>query len=118
MAVRHGIPYHLVSTASNNALCVRAGMGEITNIWVTNINAAIMFVKFFDTVVVPLPGTDPPVFVLGVPGGGAAGAGGSMAIPDGLSFLNGIGIAMVVNAADTDNTPVAAGDLVLSFIYR
>jgi hypothetical protein len=118
MSVRHGIPFHIVSGASNNALCVRAGRGEVTEVWVTNINAAIRFVKFYDTPVAPQPGTDAPVFVLGVPGGGAAGAGGSLSIPNGLTFDSGIAFAILTNAVDSDNTPVAAGDIVLSFIYR
>lgn len=118
MSKRVGIPFHLVSVASNNAQIVKGGPGQVAAIWATNINAAIAFLKFFDVAQLPNPAIDGPHFVCGIPGGAAAGAGGSLAIPGGLCFTNGIAFAIVTGAADGNNTAVAAGEVVVSFVYR
>jgi hypothetical protein len=115
---RVGIPFHLVSVASNNAQIVKGGRGLVSAVWATNINAAICFLKFFDVATLPNPLTDAAHFVCGIPGGAAAGAGGSLAIPGGLCFDNGIAFAIVTGAADGNNTAVAAGEVVISFVYR
>jgi len=115
---RVGIPFHLVSAASNNAQIVKGGAGTVSAIWCTNINAEIAFLKFFDVATLPNPATDAAHFVCGIPGGEAAGAGGSLAIPGGLCFSNGIAFAIVTGAADGNNTGVALGEVVVSFVYR
>jgi len=113
-----GIPYQLVSAATNNAQIVRGAPGQVTAVWCTNTNAAIRFLKFFDVARIPEPANDRPVFICGIPGGGAAGAGGSIAIPGAICFDNGIGIAIVTGAADGDNSAVAAGEIVVGFVIR
>lgn len=114
MPRRVAIPHHFVSAAGNNARVIKGGRGWVSGIWGTNTNAAIMFVKFFDVADTPNPATDRPAYVCGLPGGGAAGAGGSM--PGRFCFDNGIAIAMVAGAADGDNSPVLAGEIVFSFV--
>ena len=113
-----GTPFHFVSEASTNAKIIKGGPGQVTAIWCTNINAAIRFLKFYDVAQAPNPATDRPVFVCGIPGGGAPGAGGSIAVPGAICFDNGIGIAIVQLAADTDATAVALGEIVVSFVVR
>lgn len=118
MSRRRGIPFHLVSGASNNARSVQGERGYVTALWATNTNAAIMFLKWFDSANTPDPANDLPVFVCGIPGGAAAGAGGALAIPEhGLCFEQGIAFAIVTGAADFNNAPVAAGEIVISFVY-
>lgn len=119
MPSKRGVPFHQVSSGDNNARCIRGDPGIVSAIWATNINAAIRYLKFFDTAVTPDPSKDRPHFVCGIPGGGAAGAGGSIALPDGgLWFDNGISFAIVTGAADGDNTGVAAAEIVVSFIFH
>jgi hypothetical protein len=103
-------PYHLPSSAaSNNSTNVKASAGTVYNITVTNTNAAVRYLKLYDKATAPTVGTDTPVMTLGIP----PNVGGySVPFPVGLKFSNGIGFGMVVNAADADNTSVAAGDLV------
>lgn len=111
------LPFHLVSSANNNATLVKATTCWLYTIWCTNVNAAIRFLKFYDVNVVPNPAVHLPAFVCGIPGA-AAGAGGSLALPVGLTFFTGLGIAIVAGAADTDNTAVAAGEIVISIGYH
>lgn len=117
------IPFHRVANVSNNATLVVGRPARLYSIWVTNVTATILFLKFFDTQVTPNPLTDQPVFVCGVPGvllaGATSGAGGALSLPRGIRFENGLGLAMVTGAADGNNTSiVAAGDLVASITYR
>lgn len=110
--------FHLISNASNNARVVRGGPGFVAALWATNTNAAIRFLKFFDVAINPIPATDQPIFVCGIPGGAAAGAGGALAIPGGLRFGRGIGFALVTGAADFNDGAVAAGEIVISFVFQ
>jgi hypothetical protein len=111
------VPYHLVSGASTNATLVIGATAWVQSIWATNVNAAIRFLKFYDTAKPPVPGTDLPVWVSGIPGN-AAGAGGTLSLPTGMTFFNGIGIAIVAGAADLDATAVALNEIVVSFSYQ
>jgi hypothetical protein len=111
------VPFHLVSSANNNATLVRATTCWLYAVWATNVNAAIRFLKFYDLNVVPDPAVHLPSFVCGIPGA-VAGAGGSIALPVGLVFFTGLALAIVTGSADTNNTSVAAGEIVISIGYH
>ena len=81
-----------------------------------NLAAAPAYIKFYDKATAPVVGTDVPVFVVMAPGN-ANGAGAVVAPRRVLTFLNGISFGIVTGIADTDNTGVAANNVVLSLGY-
>lgn len=109
--------YKLVSAATNNAQCPKASAGQVYAIIASNINAAIRYLKFYDKASAPTPGSDTCVWVVPIPGAGTAGAGSAIAIPPGLKFATGIAIAIVTGIADSDNTAVAANEILISLAY-
>lgn len=111
------VPFHLVSGASNNATLIQPNASWVICIWATNVNAAIRFLKLYDLNVTPVPAAHVPSWVCGLPGN-TAGAGGTLAVPEGLTFATGLGIAIVAGSADNDSTAVAAGEIVVSIGYR
>lgn len=110
-------PYHRVSTADTNAASVKGTAGQVFAVWATNVNAAIRYLKFYDVSGTPNPASDAVKWVCGIPGN-TAGAGGAIAFPPGLEFTTGIGIAIVTGAGDTDNTGVAASEILVSIAYK
>lgn len=111
-------PYKAISLATTNALSVKASPGQVGYLWVTNSNAAMRWLKFYNKASAPTVGTDIPVHTLGLPGGGTAGAGGVVPIPAGIEFTTGIGIAITTGSADGDTGAVAAGEIVVNLGYK
>lgn len=112
------IPFRRVSTADNNAVCLKAKATRLVALVVGNINAAVRYLKFYDKASTPAPGTDTPVFVVPIPGGGSAGAGGTIPLGEGIPFYNGLSMALVTGIADSDNTGVAANEIIVSGLYE
>ncbi len=111
-------PRHYVSTPSTNATSVKAGPGTLTMLACGNNNAAVRFVKLYDTPDRPNVGQDTPALTLIVPGG-ATGAGFVLPLgPDGIGFTYGIAFAMTTGMADSDTGAVGLNDLVLSLAFR
>ena len=103
------------SAATTNATVVKATPGVVTGLMVVNTNAAARYVKLYDKATAPVPGTDIPALTVQVP------ASGQVILPlsiMGMAMANGIGFAMTVNAADTDATAVAAGDLLMTLLWN
>ena len=105
--------YEVVSAASNNAALIKGSPGYVAGWYCVNTATAYRYVKLFDKASSPTVGTDIPVWVIGIPSGSAANA--SLDAP--LQLVNGIGIGIVVGSSNTDNTAVAAGDVVASIAY-
>lgn len=105
--------FRVVSLNSTNATSQKVGNANLYQIIVTNTNAAVRFVKFYDKASVPTVGTDVPTMTLGF-------ATGTTPInlekmPE--SFTLGLAFAMTTGAADSDAGVVAAGDLILHLRY-
>lgn len=109
-------PFSLVSSASINAQVVKPQPGFLYSVWVTNINAAIRYLKLYDLAIPPVPAIHTPVWRLGIPGN-AAGAGGSLELAVPLSFYNGIAITLVQGPTDIDSTAVAAAEILVSLSF-
>ena len=106
--------YHTVSAASTNAANIKASAGQIFGFNVFNNAAYPVFVKLFNKATAPIPGTDTPVFTIGV----QAGVLATRSIENGVAFGTGIGIAIVKGIADADATAVAASDCVVDLQYK
>lgn len=101
------------SAATNNAANVKPGPGSIFGIsgMVASVGASV-FLKFFDTAGVPNPALDVPLYSFGLAFNGGPRGIFSFTLPaGGLDFPTGIGLALVRGAADLDNTPINAGQI-------
>lgn len=98
------------SAATNNAALIAAGPHQVYFVIAYNTSTSLRFMKLYNRASgVPNPATDTPVVSLPIPPGGGIALDLNIAI--GL-FPLGLAIALVQNAADNDNTAVAAGDIV------
>lgn len=117
--VRGGLtPYKLNSAATTNATSLKASAGVVGMCVVTNINAAVRYLKLFNKASAPTVGTDVPVQVYTIPG---STTGGGVAVPlppHGLAFSTGIAFAITAGAADSDTTAVALNEIIVNLGYK
>jgi hypothetical protein len=98
--------YALVTTASTNGALIVAGTKILNEITISNLTAAIIYVKLYNKATAPTVGTDVPLVTIPVPVGGLVALEfGAM----GKRFNLGLGIAVTGAAAATDTTAVAVG---------
>lgn len=105
--------YEGVAAASNNATSVKNAAGQVFGYSLYNAAAYAVFLKFYNKATSPSPGSDTPVWVVGVPASSQVNL--SLHVP--LTFGTGIAYAVVKGIANNDNTSVAASDCVWSIQY-
>ena len=111
------LPFRLISAASTNATSVKASAGTITTIVAVNINeTTVSYLKIYDKATAPTVGTDIPVMTIPIPTN-IQGAGIVIPIPNGVTFSNGIAIAITGGVADSDTTAVVANEVVVNLTY-
>jgi hypothetical protein len=98
---------HIVSAASTNATVVKAGAGRLLGVVLTNNAASKVYVKFHNQTTTPTAGSG-VVRSFGIPAGGTL----AFSLEGGIAFSTGIALTTVTGAADSDNTAVAANDIV------
>lgn len=113
-------PFKLIAANTNNATNLKPTPGRIEGIELGGIGAAPAYLKLYDKATTPTCGTDVPVKVLIIPAAATAanGAANNVTIPDGFSFLLGIGFCVVVGITDADNTAPAAATYIVNIDYR
>jgi hypothetical protein len=94
------------SLASNNAALIKVGAGRLYGLNGLNATAGVKYIKFYDVAAIPNPAVDVPKCSFAM----AASVPFMFDARD-LDFKLGMGIVIVVNAADTDNTAIAAADV-------
>lgn len=99
-----------VSAATTNANLVKAGPGAISAVVACNTSAAWKYLKVFNKATAPVPGTDTPIFNIGIPPGSSI----ALQLPAALRCSAGIGIAITGGSALLDATAVAVGDVSVS----
>lgn len=109
--------HHVVSANSNNATSLKASAGQVYSIQVFNLNASPRYLKFYNKASAPSPGSDTVVKSILIPGN-TAGAGVALSWPGGVEFSTGIAYALVTGVGNTDNTAVAASEIVLNIDYK
>lgn len=111
-------PYSYISAGTSNqdSQVAKNGAGQLYALYLTNINAAVRYVKIYDKATGPTS-SDTPVLRLAVPGN-AAGAGGAVPIPPGCVFANGISIRITTGSADNDTGAAATGDVLVNLFYK
>jgi hypothetical protein len=106
--------YKLISAATTNATSVKASAGKLIGYYLSNANAAVRFVKFYNKASAPTVGTDTPVLSLMIPAGGAANLDSAC----GIDFGTGIAFATTTGAADSDTGAVAANEIIVNLWYK
>lgn len=109
--------FKVVSAATTNANVVKATPGNLYTITATNYHATVAkYLKIYDVAGgVVVVGTTVPVLVIQVPPVSVVThlTFGTF----GLAFANGIGIAITLNAIDTDTTAVTAAEVKACLAY-
>jgi len=105
----------LASAATTNATTLKAGAGTLYSVTVTNIGAAVCFLKLFNKASNPTLGTDAPVATIAIP---ASGVPVTVAIGAlGQRFATGIAYAITNLIADNDTTAVVASQVKVMWSY-
>lgn len=111
------LPFRLISEASTNATLVKASAGTLTTITAINLSEeAVSYLKIYDKASAPTVGTDVPVMTIPIPTN-SLGAGVTISIPNGITFSNGIAIAVTSLVADSDTTAILADEVVINLTY-
>jgi hypothetical protein len=107
-------PYKLISAATTNATSVSTTANTLLyGYYISNTNAAVRYVKFYNKASAPTVGTDTPVLVLAIPGSGAA----NVSFSAGINFTTGLAFATTTGAADSDTAAVAANEIIVNLVY-
>lgn len=120
LASGDGATWHsLISAASTNATNVKASAGTVYGLSVTNINAAVRYIRFYNLSSAPTCSSATGIAGRFAIPASATGAGQVVPIPPfGIAFSTGIGYCLTTGSGDTDNTAVAAGDLIVNVFYK
>lgn len=106
-----------ISAATTNSTNAKGSAGQVYGWYISNINAAARYVKFYNKATAPTCGTDTPVITLAIPGN-TAGAGTNVNFAGGIAFGTGIGYCITTGSADNDTGAVAASDLIVNLFYK
>jgi hypothetical protein len=106
--------FHRIATASTNAAVIKNAPGTVTGWKIYNNTQYPIYVKLFEKATAPSLGTDIPKQTIGVD----AGVGEVNPAGPGISYANGISMAITKGMADTDATPVALGDCSADIFYQ
>lgn len=107
----------LVSANTTNATVVKNAAGKIGGWIVSNNNAAVAYLKFYNKATTPVPASDTPILVIPVPGNTST-ATGMVEFANGVACSAGISFALTTGISNTDNTAVAANQLMVNVLYQ
>jgi hypothetical protein len=105
--------FYRTSAASTNAVNIKASGGNVYSIAATNTNAAVRYLRFYNSASAPTVGTTATVACIAIPGNG----GIAMDLSNSWNFTTGIAISLTTGAADTNTSAVAADELKINIGY-
>lgn len=107
----------LISAAGANqdATVVKASAGVLYGFIVTNINAAVRYLKIYN-LASGATSASTPIMTIAVPGA-TTGAGAAFPIPVGIDCSAGISLRLTTGVADNDANAVAANELIVHTLY-
>lgn len=108
--------FRLAAAATVNNTLISAGVHQLYGGVLTNLSAAVKFVKFYDKATAPVAGTDTPIMTVAIPLGQSIPLA-AMISDFGMPFSLGLGIAITGIGTDADTTAVAASDVLLNLLY-
>lgn len=103
----------IISAASNNAQVVAATSGKVHGWSIFNTAAVVRYVKLYSADTTPDPAVNVPEITLAIPPGQTV----DLISEQGLEFSFGIGLLIVAGPEETNDVPVAAGDIVMTLLY-
>jgi hypothetical protein len=109
--------HKLISAANTNPTLVVAGTHRLLGGSVSNMSAAVKFLKFYNKVTAPTVGTDTPMQTIALQPNTTYSLMELMSCAVGALFGVGIGYGITGLAADSDTTAVAAGDVIINILY-
>ncbi len=109
-------PFSLIALATTNAILVCNRACVVTSIHAINVNAAVRYLKLYDTATVPTAGSGTPVRRYGIPAS-TTGAGFILAPTVPFAFMAGLGLTLTTGSADSDTAALTAGDVILTLEY-
>lgn len=107
--------YRLVAAATTNLTLIKAGIVNLVGGFLVNTSAAIKCVRLFDKATAPLV-ADVPALTLPL-AANAIMPLNSIFGEAGFPFALGLGLNITGVIADTDGTPIAAGDVIVHLLY-
>ncbi len=105
--------YSVDSLGSTNEILISAGVHRVYSADIVNTTGATKYVRLYDKVTAPIPGTDISKRVIAVP----ATSSVHLEWAAGDNYASGLGIAITGAAAYNDATAVAAHDVQLTLNY-
>jgi putative Ig domain-containing protein len=108
------LKYHVVALSGVNAAVIKSSAGVLTGWNVSNDTEYPIYVKLYDKATTPNVGTDVPAQTIEV----QAGVPAPFPVGPGITYSNGIAIAITKGMADSDATPVVAGDCAVDIFYQ
>lgn len=111
-------PHRALSAASNNATSVKASAGWLHYLVLTNLNATTRYFKLYNKASSPAPATDNALLTLVVNIPPSSLTPVIITFPNPVFFSTGIAYALVTGISDTDNTSVAASELLINLGYE
>ena len=102
-----------VSAASTNANLLKNAATAILWITASNTSASWRFLKLYNKATLPVPGTDVPTAVIGIPPGQTITVANAVA----MRLPQGLGIAITGGIADTDATAIGLNEVVVSLAF-
>lgn len=105
--------HRLISAASTNATNVKATSGAIWELVLCNSNAAIRYVKFYNSASAPTAGVGTPVLVVQLSPTSTI----HLVFEQPLVFATGIGYVTVTGVTDADAVAVGASDVLMTAVF-
>ncbi len=106
--------YPRISTADDNRDVIQASPGTVTGWSIFNDAGYPVYVKLYDQDTAPNPAADTVKATIGV----QAGQPSEIGLTSPLSFVVGIGIAIVKGITNTDDTPVSLNDCSVNIFFN
>ena len=104
----------LRSLASTNALTIKGSSAMLASMQGFNLAATNRFLKLYNKVSTPVPGTDTPIAIITLPPNQSF----KVDIPAmGWRFTLGLGIAITGGISDSDVTAIGADEVVVNWVY-
>jgi hypothetical protein len=109
-------PYTYISQATTNPNTISPQPSKLYVVSAIGLTSTVRYLKFYDTDMAPIVGTDTPVMTIPVPAN-TQGAGIVIPFNTPVNFSTGLSFAITSGSADTNTGAVLAGDVIINLTY-
>ncbi len=110
--------YSFLSTAAVQAAAIKASAGQVYALHFFNIGAEPVYLRLYNQATSPAAGDNAAIVYRAVIPGNTKGAGFVVPIPPGSPFTVGIGIRVTAGIADTNNSVLAASQVIGNVFFK